>query len=145
MSTYTKTMEEINNLKKFGNEFQSKCVAGLLADQGFVERIFDIITPDFFESDANKWVVEQTMEYFIQYKTPPTLNVFKVKIDAVANEVLKKAIVEQLRNVYAHLNATDIPYVKEQFLEFCRNQKLKNAIMSSVDFLKQGQYEQIKH
>jgi replicative DNA helicase len=138
-------MDEIDNLKKFGGEFQTKCVTGLLNDQAFVERIFDILTPDYFESDANKWVVQNVMDYFIQYKALPTLNVFKVKIDGVTNEVLKKAIAEQLRNVVMRTNDTDIKFVKEQFLEFCRNQKLKNAIMSSVDYLKAGQYDQIKH
>lgn len=137
-------MDEIDNLKKFGNEFQVKCMVALLNDKPFIERIFDILTPDFFESDANKWIVETVMEYFIQYKAAPTLNVFKVKIDGINNEVLKKSIVEQLRTVYSHLSDTDITFVKEQFLEFCKNQKLKNAICASVDYLKLAQYDQIK-
>ena len=34
--------------------------------------------------------------------------------------------------------------MKEEFLTFCKNQKLKNAIISSVDLLKLGQYDSIK-
>src|SRR5258708_10556208 len=74
-------MEEIDNLKKYGSEFQSKCLASLVTDQRFVEQIFDILTPEYFESDANKWIVEQVMEYFIKYKSFPTLQVFGIKTD----------------------------------------------------------------
>ena len=61
--------EEVDNLRKFGNEFQAKCIASLVVDQFFVERIFDILTPDYFESDANKWLVQTTMDYFLKYKS----------------------------------------------------------------------------
>ena len=72
-------MEDIDNLKKYGSEFQSKCVASLVTDQLFVERIFDILTPDYFESDANKWIIQQIMAYFLKYKSCPTLQVFGIQ------------------------------------------------------------------
>jgi replicative DNA helicase len=34
---------------------------------------------------------------------------------------------------------------KTEFLEFCRNQKLKNAIVASIDLLKVAEYDKIKH
>jgi len=136
--------QDVDNLKKYGPEFQTKCISSILSDKAFIERIFDILHTDYFESDSNKWIVEQIMSYFIQYKELPTLNVFKVKIDGIDNEVLKKSTIEQLRSVYAKLTDSDIKFVKEQFLEFCRNQKLKCAIIQSVDYLKLGQYDSIK-
>lgn len=137
-------MNEMDNLKKFGGEFQAKSIICLLTDQVFVERIFDILSPDFFESDANKWIVQQIMGYFTQYKGVPTLQVFRVKTDEIKSEVLKIAVIEQLKNIYSHANDSDLAFVKETFLEFCRNQKLKNAINDSVDFLKLGKYDEIK-
>jgi len=75
----------------------------------------------------------------------PTLAVFKVKVDGIENDLLKQSVVEQLRLVYQKISDTDLKYIKEQFLEFCKNQKIKNAIMESVDHLKSGQYDKIKH
>jgi replicative DNA helicase len=75
----------------------------------------------------------------------PTLAVFKVKVDSIENDLLKQSVVEQLRLVYQKISDTDLKYIKEQFLEFCKNQKIKNAIMESVDHLKSGQYDKIKH
>ena len=144
-------MEEIDNLKKFGSEFQSKCIAALVSDQMFVERIFDILTPDYFESDANKWIVQSTMDYFLKYKSVPTLQVFGIESEKIKSDVLKTSIIEQIKNVYKnqigtpnHPGAQDLPFVKEQFLEFCKNQKMKNAIISSADFLKLGEFDKIR-
>ena len=135
----------IDNLKKFGSEFQIKCISGLVSDKTFIERISDILEPDSFETDAHKFIVKETISYFLEYKDLPTLAVFKVKVDGIENDLLKQSVVEQLRLVYQKISDTDLKYIKEQFLEFCKNQKIKNAIMESVDHLKSGQYDKIKH
>ncbi len=134
----------IDNLKKFGSEFQVKCISGLVSDRPFIERISDIVEADFFESDAHQWIVKESIKYFNEYRDLPTLNVFKIKLEVVTNEVLKKSIVDNLKLVYQKMNDGDLKFIKEEFLEFCINQKLKNAIMESVDYLKVGQYEKIK-
>ena len=134
----------IDNLKKFGSEFQIKCISGLVSDRPFIERLADIVEADFFESDAHKWIVKESIKYFHEYRDLPTLNVFKVKLEPITNEVLKKSIIDNLRVVYNKMNDGDLTFIKEQFLEFCKNQKLKNAINESVDLLVSGQYEKIK-
>lgn len=138
-------MDEINNLKKYGNEFQSKCIASLVTDRLFLERIFDILTPEYFESDANKWIVQQTMDYFLKYKDVPTPQVFVIQAQTIKHEVLKVSLQDQLTNVYKnYVTSPDLKFISEQFLEFCKNQKMKNAIVSSTDYLKLGQYDEIR-
>lgn len=134
----------IDNLRRFGVEFQNKCVASLLSDRAFLERILDILSPDYFETDSSKWIVSEIISYFIRYKDIPTMTSFKVRIDSIQNEVLKKSTIDQLRSVYQKLSDTDINFVKETFLEFCKNQSLKNAMLVGVEFLKTGEYEKIR-
>lgn len=134
----------IDNLKKFGLEFQCKCISGLLSDRTFIERLSDIVDYTSFESDAHQWIVKETISYFLEYKNLPTLNVFKVKIDAIDNELFKKSIIDQLKMVYQKISDTDLVFVKEQFLEFCKNQKIKSALIESVEHMKIGDYEKIK-
>jgi replicative DNA helicase len=134
----------IDNLKKYGPEFQIKCISGILGDKTFLERLSDIIDPTSFESDAHQWIVKQTVAYFMQYKDLPTLNVFKIKVEAIENGILKESVITQLRNVYQKITDSDLKFVKEQYLEFCKSQKLKSAILESVDHLKTGNYEQVK-
>ena len=138
-------MEEIDNLKKYGSEFQSKCIASLLIDQLFLERIFDILLPEYFETDANKWIVQQTIEYFKQYKSCPTLQVFGILITEIKSDILRVAVEEQVKNVWRYtITSTDLNFISEQFLQFCKNQKMKNAIISSADYLKFGEYDKIR-
>ena len=138
--------EEINNLKKFGVAFQSKCLAAMLSDRAFLERIIDIVSPDFWETDAHKWVVKFIATYFPTYRDIPTMAVFACEIQKIPDAVLNMAVKEQVKMAYTEVGtAKDLTYVKEQFLIFCRNQKLKNAIFSSQLLLKEGDYEGIWH
>jgi len=137
---------EVNNLKKFGTAFQAKCLAAMLSDRQFLERVVDIVSPDFFETDAHKWVVKFVTSYFPTYRDIPTMAVFACEIQKISDAVLNMAVKEQVKIAYSEVStARDLTYVKEQFLLFCRNQKLKNAIFSSQQLLKEGNFEGIWH
>lgn len=135
----------IDNLHKFGLEFQSKIIAGILSDKPFLERVLDIADPEAFENEAHRWILKETFSYYLSYKSAPTLQVFKIRIDTIKNELLKQMVIDNLRVVYTKLADNDLDFVREQFLEFCKNQKLKSAIYDSVDLLKIGEYERVKH
>jgi replicative DNA helicase len=134
----------IDNLKKFGADFQCKCISGLLSDKTFIERLSDIVDASSFENEAHQWIVKETVKYFLEKKDLPTLTVFKVRIEQIENELLKKSVIDQLKLVYNKISDNDLNFVKEQFLEFCKNQKIKAALLDSVEHLKIGDYEHIK-
>lgn len=140
--------ETINNnvdtLQKFGTAFQSKTIRALIDDKKFLERTHDIIETEYWESEAHKWIVEEILTHYDKYKRTTTLDVFKIKCDDVNIDSLKAAIIDQLRSIFTQVDTNDAEFVKNEFLNFCKNQKLKNAIMQSVDFLKGGQYDSIK-
>ena len=136
-----------STLTQFGHVFQAKIITSLLVEQKFLQTICDILKPEYFDSDANKWLVETIIGYFLEYKTSPTLDVMKVKIDSMAgmtNEIMQVSVVDNLKESWRNREATDLKFVQEQTIEFCRNQVIKNAIMDSVDLLEHGQYDQIK-
>jgi replicative DNA helicase len=134
----------VDNLAKFGPSFQSKVLANILSSQDFLQQSLDVLNPNFFETDAGKWIIEQTIDYFGQYKVIPTLEVFKLELDKERDDVLKVAVKEQLRNAFQRKNDDDLQYVKDSFLDFAKNQALKSAIVKSVDLLQVGKYGEIK-
>ena len=136
-------MEAVDTLIKYGNSYQSKVVASLLVDVKFLEQVNEITKPDFFESEANKWIVSEILEYFNDYRTSPTMEVFKIKVGTIEDKVLKQTVVDQLKNVYQQVEAEDLPYVKNEYLTFAKNQKVKDALLKSVELLKAGQYDKI--
>ena len=122
-------------LTQFGTSFQSKIIASLLRDVKFIQTINDILEPDMFDSDSNKWLVKVIRDYFYEYKKQPTLDVLKYKLDEIDNDVLKVGVVDKLRDVWQNIEATDLEFVEEQTLDFCKNQTLKGAILNSVELL----------
>ena len=131
-------------LTKFGTSFQSKIIASLLSDKKFIQTISDILNPNMFDSDSNKWLVKMIKEYFYEYKKQPTLEVIKYKIEELENDVLKSGVVEKLRDTWKNIESTDLDFVKNKTLDFCKNQTLKNAILESVDLLENKDYDGIK-
>lgn len=134
-----------DKLAAYGTSFQIKVISALLSDNLYLQQISDIIMPEFFESESNNWLVTVILDYFKEYKVPPTLDVFKTKAMAVTRDVLKMAIVDSLREVMKHIESDDLQYIKDETLKFCKNQCIKKAILESVDALKKGDYDTIKH
>jgi len=131
-------------LTQFGTSFQSKIIASLLRDMKFMQTINDILSPEMFDSDSNKWLVNSIGEYYEEYKKQPTLEVIKYQVDKIENEVLKSGVVDKLREVWKNVEATDLEFVQSQTLDFCKNQSLKSAILESVDLLDNKDYDGIK-
>ena len=137
-------MSEQSTLLKFGHKFQTKVISSLLGEKVFLQTICDILEPEYFDADSNKWIAQTIRDYFFEYKTSPTLEVMKVKIDEIENDILKVAVVDGLKESWRLIQSSDLKFVQEQTLEFCRNQVIKAAIMDSVDLLEVGQYDEIK-
>jgi replicative DNA helicase len=133
-----------DKLSTYGHNFQVKVISSLLTDRIFLQQVSDIMAPDYFESQANQWIVETIKTYFIDYGSIPTLDVFKIKTQEESSDILKTSIIDNLREVFKYVESDDLDFVKEESLKFCKNQEIKKAIMDSVDLLKRGQYEDIK-
>jgi len=132
------------NFNSFGPTFQAKIISSLLSDNKFIQTISDILEPQYFDSDANAWLVKQISEYFIEFRKAPTLEVLKIKITQLENEILKVSVIENLKDAWRNIEATDLEFVKQETLGFCKNQVLKGAIVDAVDLLEQKKYDEIK-
>jgi len=133
-----------DTLSKYGQSFQTKVISALITDVRLVDTLHEVIHTKFFESEANKWIVEHIVEYYNQYKSVPSLDVFKVEVSKLDDKSTQKNIVEQLKQVFTAIGDADLQYVKDEFSAFCINQNLKNVIVQSVDLLKAGNYDKIK-
>jgi len=133
-----------DRLSSYGYAFQIKVITSLLTDKSFLQQISDIMLPSYFESDANNWIIDTILEYHKEYKSSPTLEVMKVKLVKVDHEVLKEQIISHLKDAWKYTESPDLEYIKDQALDFCKNQEIKKAILQSVELLKQGDYEGIK-
>jgi len=133
----------LNNMDQYGPHFQIKVLSSLLTHKEFLVNIHDILSEEYFNNQAHKWVISEILKYYDKYHTVPSMDVLKVELQKVTNDVLKISIKEQLKLAY-QASDEDLKYVQEEFANFCKNQQLKKALLSSVDLLKAGDYDSIK-
>lgn len=133
----------LNNLNAYGTGFQIKVLSSLLTHKEFLLNIQDVLAEEYFDNNAQKWIIKQILQYFQKYHTTPSMDVLKVELKKIDNEVLQVSIKEQLREAYK-ASDEDLKYVEEEFSNFCKNQQLKKALLTSVDFLNAGDYDSIR-
>ena len=133
-----------DKLSIYGTPFQVKVLSSLLSDVKFLQTSSDILSGDIFDSDSNAWLADEIVEYFIKHKDVPTLDVLKIKINDIESDTLQVAVIDALRECWKHIESSDLDFVKEKCLDFCKNQVLKGAILESVNLLENQDYDGIK-
>tara|TARA_B110000977_G_scaffold201581_1_gene296991 strand:- start:132 stop:1496 length:1365 start_codon:yes stop_codon:yes gene_type:complete len=134
----------LTSLNQYGTHFQIKVLSSLLTHKEFLTNIHDILSEEYFDNQAHQWVIKEILRYYDKYHTTPSMDILKVELQKTENEVLKLSIREQLKAAYQSSDE-DLKYVQEEFSTFCKNQQLKKALLNSVDLLKAGDFDGIKH
>jgi len=133
----------LKSLNDYGKAFQLKVLGSLLTDKSFLLNVRDVLHDFYFDADSHKWIINQIVDYFDKYHTNITMDVLKVELQKLENEVLQVALKEELRNSY-QASQDDLEYVQEEFATFCRNQEMKSAILASADLLKSHDFDGIR-
>jgi len=133
----------LKSIDEYGPVFQMKVISSLLTHKEFLQNINDVLDEEYFSNPAHKWVINEILNYYEKYHTTISMDILKVEMKKVENEVLQVSIKEQLREAYK-ADIEDLTYVQEEFSAFCKNQQLKKALLNSVDLLKAGDYDSIK-
>jgi replicative DNA helicase len=134
----------LKSLNQYGKGFQLKVLGSLLTDKSFLLNVRDVLQEDYFDSDAHKWIINEIVRYFDKYHTTITMDVLKVELQKIENDILKIALKEELRNSY-QASQDDLKYIQEEFTTFCKNQEMKQAILNSTDLLKAGDFDGIRN
>jgi replicative DNA helicase len=134
----------LKSLHQFGKGFQLKVLGSLLTDKGFLLNVRDVLSDSYFDADSHKWIINQICDYYDKYHTTVTMDVLKIELQKLENEVLQVALKEELRNSY-QATTDDLEYVQEEFTKFCKNQEMKAAILDSADLLKDGDFDGIRN
>ena len=130
----------------YGYEFETKLLSALTNDTQFLIQIGDILKESYFQSDAGKWLIRTTLNHYKEFNQAPTLLVFKTEIERLDPnlKLLKDQIIAFLKDSYVNSKSTDLEYVKQTAVKFCRDEEMKIAILESVEHLKVGNYDLIR-
>jgi len=120
----------------------------LLVDQKFAEQMIEVFDTSYFDLKYLVFLSDRYFAYAKKHHTFPTMSllIMIIKEDlkkSTTDIVLRDQIVDYLKRMRSDINISDLPYVKEKSLDFCRKQALKQALEQAIDHVASSKYEQI--
>tara|TARA_B100000575_G_scaffold250261_1_gene217085 strand:+ start:346 stop:1737 length:1392 start_codon:yes stop_codon:yes gene_type:complete len=130
---------------RYGKSFQEGLVQLMFEDRPFADQITEVLDINFLDLEYLRVFASKIIEYRIKYDKHPSaeaiISIIRTQLDR-EDEVIQK----QVRDYYAKIHSKEIDevdYIKETALEFCRKQKLKEAMMKSVNLLQTCSFDEI--
>jgi replicative DNA helicase len=139
--------EKQEDFSKYGKSFQESLAQLILMNRPFSEQIEEVLDINFFDLKHLKVFVSLIFDYKSKYNSHPTDSVMSSLLRSELEEE-NEATKKQVRDFYARTlasgNLDEEEYIKQTSLDFCKKQKLKEAIIKSVDLIQKSSYEEVK-
>ena len=140
-------MTEIASFSKYGKKFQENLIQVILDERTFADQIFEVLDTNFLELKYLKSFVKLIRGYREKYSSHPSrdtmLTILRAEVDH-EDELIQK----QMRDYFTRIcssesNVEGVDHIKEVALDFCKKQKLKEAMVQSVKLIQSSSYEEI--
>jgi len=139
-------MTEGTDFSKYGKSFQESLAQIIFEDRPFCDQMEEVMNVSFFELKYLRAFMGLVLDYRHQYGVHPSSNII-ASILRTEMDDLSPALQKQVRDFYVRIearNVSDREYIKDTSLDFCKKQKLKEALMQSVDLIKNSSYDEVK-
>jgi replicative DNA helicase len=130
----------------YGKRFQESLAQMILDDRPFADQIEEVLDTSFFELKYLRVFVSKIYEYRKKYGVHPTKQIL-ASILRTEMKIHNDALQKQVRDYFARTlikAVDDEKYIKETSLDFCKKQKLKEALMQSVDLIQNSSFEEVR-
>ena len=131
----------------YGKQFQEKIFQGLISDHKWAAQMVEVMIPAFFDVKYLNYLTEKYFSYFQKYKCFPTLSllitIIKDDLKEGVDIILRDQIVEYLHRVKTSPDMSDLQYVKDKSLDFCKRQAFKGALEQAVDLIATDKFESV--
>ena len=132
-------MEE-RNFGYLGFSFQQSLIKAIIEDKKYGETIIDVLESKFFDNNSFRFIMENTRELYKNYNKIPDYNTLAQKIMAEGgNKDSSKIHVDTLEAIKN--NESQIEYVKDTALNFCKQQNLKRELKNVQSIIESGEFE----
>jgi replicative DNA helicase len=140
-------MSERQDFSLFGTSFQENLCTLILDDSQFAAQIGEVLDFNFLELKYLRLFVQKVFDYRKKYGVHPSRDTMMVILRSDISgetEVLQKQVREYFARVISNgVFSEGSEYVKETSLDFCKKQKLKEAMIKSVDLIKSSSYDEV--
>jgi len=132
---------------KFGKGFQEDLCQLILEDRSFADQMLEILDLEFLELKYLRVFIQKIWEYKEKYKTHPDTKRMAIVVRTDLEFELE-AVKVQIREFLAKIISNKLDYgsenyVKDKALDFCKKQKLKEALMKSVSLINSSSFDEV--
>ena len=140
-------INEKPTFEKYGKTFQENLVQIILDDRAFCDQISEVLDVSFLELKYLRVFVEKILDYRKKYGSHPSRDtittILRTELDKEP-DLLQK----QVREFYARVLTNEFSidgeqHIKDVSLDFCKKQKLKEAMIKSVGLIQNSSYDEI--
>ena len=137
-----------NSFSKYGKSFQEKIFQGMATDKDWAQQMHEVMSPDYFDLKYLKYLTGKYFGYYDNYRCFPTMQLLIQIIredlqSDTADQLLRDQIVAFLQRMRMNQHPEDLPYVKDQALQFCKRQAFKEALTQAVELVQGEQFESV--
>ncbi len=133
------------SFSKYGKSFQEKLCMVILGDRAFADQIEEVLDVNFLELNYLKLFLNKIFDYRKKYGVHPSRDIMKTILRSeLDNE--NELTVKQTREFYVRTQIaglTDVEYIKDTSLDFCKKQNLKSAMVKSIGLLQNSSFDEI--
>ena len=133
------------NFGRYGKAFQEGLVQLIFEDRPFADQITEVLDATFIELEYLRVFLQKMLQFRHRYNKHPSvdamLTIIKTELDE-EDEVIQQKVEDYFTRMHQR-ELTDIDYIKEISLDFCRKQNLKEAMMTSVGLLQNCSFDEI--
>ena len=130
---------------RYGKSFQEGLVQLIYEDRSFADQITEVLDPQFIELNYLRIFLQKIMDYRDRYGRHPSIHaiatILKTELET-QDEVIQKQVREYFLRIHDH-ELSDVEYIKETSIDFCRKQNLKEAMLKSVGLLQNCSFDEI--
>ncbi len=131
------------SLKEYGNEFLLKLFKTLIEDHKFFLQISTIIDPEYLIEERFKVIYKIIISHFEKYHGIPTYSTLESYINLFNSPAIKESLNELLIQIQ-NCDRSDIAWVKETTVKFCRHQLIKRSMLIAAKKLKDQDYDAVE-
>ena len=131
---------------KYGKDFQEDLCHLILDDRPFADQIFEVLDINFLELKYLRVFTEKVLEYREKYVMHPNRKVMVTIIKSGLgdhSEATRKQIVDYFSRVMIKEVVENSQFIKDTALDFCRKQKLKEAMVKSAKLINTCSFDEI--
>jgi len=139
-------MDNTIGFSKYGKQFQESLARMIMEDRPFADQLEEVLDTSFFELKYLRVFVTKLFDYRRRYQVHPS-NKILASVLRTELEGHSGALQKQVRDYFARAcigEVQDEKYIRETALDFCKKQKLKEALMKSVDLIQNSSYDEVR-